>query len=118
MVNGDILLDLKRHFDTVNNNILLTKLEYFGFDCSSIAFFNSYPSNRQQQRYVIGIKTNNLGLQVNDTDLERSHRIGRKTQRSTKPRPILVKFVSYKVLAEVFRSKRDLKKTGLGITES
>ena len=50
--------------------------------------------------------TNKLGLQVNDTDLDRSHRIGRKTQRSTKPRPIIVKFVSYKVRAEVFRSKR------------
>ena len=67
---------------------------------------------------VIDIMTNKLGLQVNDTDLDRSHRIGRKTQRSTKPRLIIVKFVSYKVRAEVFRSKRGLKKTGLGITES
>ena len=62
--------------------------------------------------------TNKLGLQVDNTDLNRSHRIGRKTQRSTKPRLIIVKFVFYKVLAEVFRSKRGSKKTGLGITES
>ena len=62
--------------------------------------------------------TNKLGLQVNDTDFNRSHRIVRKMQRSTKPRPIIVKFVSYKVRAEVFRSKRGLKKTGLGITNS
>ena len=67
---------------------------------------------------VINIMTNKLGLQVNDTALDRSHRIGRKTQRSTKPRPIIVKFVSYKVRAEVFSSKRGLKKTGLGITEN
>ena len=67
---------------------------------------------------VIDIMTNKLGLQVNDTDLDRSHRVGRKTQRSTKPRPIIVKFVTYKVRAEVFRSKRGLKKTGLGNTES
>ena len=67
---------------------------------------------------VINIMTNKLGLQVNDTDLDRSHRIGRKTQRSTKPRPIIVKFVSYKVRAEVFSNKRGLKKTGLGITEN
>ena len=67
---------------------------------------------------VIDIMTNKLGLQVNDTDLDRSHRVGRKTQRATKLRPIIVKFVSCKVRAEVFRSKRGLKKTGLGITES
>ena len=49
MVNGVILLDLKKAFDTVNHSILLKKLEYFGFDCSSIAFFSSYLSNRLQQ---------------------------------------------------------------------
>ena len=55
MVNGVIiLLDLKKAFDTVNHNILLKKLEYFGFDCSSIAFFHSHLSNRKQLCVVNG----------------------------------------------------------------
>ena len=57
MVNGVILLDLKKAFDTVNHSILLKKLEYFGFDCSSIAFFSSYLSNRLQQCNVNGFSS-------------------------------------------------------------
>ena len=57
MVNGVILLDLKKAFDTVNHNILLKRLEYFGFDCSSIAFFHSYLSIRQQQCNVNGFSS-------------------------------------------------------------
>ena len=57
MVNGAILLDLKKAFDTVNHDILPKKLEYFGFDCSSIAFFHSYLSNRKQQCNVNGFSS-------------------------------------------------------------
>ena len=38
--------------------------------------------------------------------------------KEEKPRPIIVKFVSYKVRSEVFRSKRKLKGSGVRITES
>ena len=48
-VNGVIFLDLRKAFDTVNHEILLKKLEYFGFDYTAIAFFHSYLSNRKQQ---------------------------------------------------------------------
>ena len=57
MVNGVILLDLKKAFDTVNHSILLKKLAYFGFDCSSIAFFSSYLSNWLQQCNVNGFSS-------------------------------------------------------------
>ena len=60
MINGVILLDLKKVFDTVNHEILIKKLEYFGFDPSSTAFFRSYPSNRQQQCKVNGFSSDFL----------------------------------------------------------
>ena len=54
-----------------------------------------------------------VGLSVNDID--RSHRIGR--QINDRPRPVIVKFTSYRKRSEVFRSKRQLKGTGVTIRE-
>lgn len=72
---------------------------------------------------VLDVFNNKLGLNLDGTDLDRSHRIGRRSPQSgssepNKPRPVIVKFVSYNVRAEVFRSKRKLKGTGLGVSES
>ena len=61
-VNGVIFLDLKKAFDTVNHEILLKKLEYFGFDYTSIAFFHSYLSNRKQQCNVNGASSELLNI--------------------------------------------------------
>ena len=59
-VNGAIFLDLKKAFDTVNHQILLKKLEYFGFDPTAITFFHSYLSNRKQQCNVNGVNSDLL----------------------------------------------------------
>ena len=58
-----------------------------------------------------------LGVKINLSDLDRSHRLMQKI-KSTKPRPIIVKFTSYNVKAEVYRQKRKLKGSGIVITES
>jgi hypothetical protein len=69
---------------------------------------------------AIDIVRNKLGLEIDRTQLDRLHRLWRRniSQTRPKPRPILLKFVSYNVRSEVFRRKRRLKGSGLGVTES
>ena len=50
--------------------------------------------------------------------IDRSHRLGKpKSGEDAKPRPIIIKFVSYSTRSTIFRSKRNLMGTPL-ITES
>lgn len=56
-----------------------------------------------------------LGVNIELSDIDRSHRVGRKD--SGKPRPIIIKFVSYRKRSEMFRNKRQLKGSGITIRE-
>ena len=53
-------------------------------------------------------------LKIDRTQLDRSYLLPTKPKR----RPIIIKFVSYNVRSKVFRRKRKLKGSSLGITES
>lgn len=57
-----------------------------------------------------------IGVELTKADIDRSHRVGR-AGASDKPRPIIVKFVSYRKRSEVFRNKKLLKNSGVTVRE-
>ncbi|KAJ8885816.1 hypothetical protein PR048_012021 [Dryococelus australis] len=66
---------------------------------------------------VFDVMHNKLQLpHVNISDIDRSHHVGAKNEG--KPRPIIVKFTSYRRRNEVFRAKCFLAKSGVTIHEN
>ena len=61
-----IFLDLTKAFDTLNHNILLTRLNYYGIQNCTLNWFQSYLSNRQHyveiNRCKSNIVTSSLGV--------------------------------------------------------
>ena len=53
-VNAVVFLDLKKAFDTVDHEILLTKMNRYGIQGTSVDWFKSYLTNRTQQCSVNG----------------------------------------------------------------
>lgn len=59
-----------------------------------------------------------MGIQLNEEDIDRTHRLGKPNRKDGKPRPIIVKFTRYAVRNKVFIYKRSLKGKRFLITES
>lgn len=55
-----------------------------------------------------------IGVELEVHDIDRSHRVGRRGER---PRPVIVKFVSYRKRREVFLNKKKLKGKPITIRE-
>ena len=53
-----LFLDLSKAFDTLNHEILLSKLQYYGLSDTPLKWFSSYLSERQQYVELNGSKSN------------------------------------------------------------
>ena len=67
---------------------------------------------------VLHVFNDQLDVRVTPHCIDRSHRLGRFQPSSNKPRPVIVKFVSYETRRQVFSAKRRLKGSNIVITEN
>ena len=51
-IAGAIMMDLSKAFDTLNHELLIAKLEAYGFDKSALAILLSYLSDRWQRTKI------------------------------------------------------------------
>ena len=71
------------------------------------------------EKLVMGVLDDKLEAGVSVKDISRTHRIGKKRNVSNqKPRPIIVRFISYRQRKQVFDKKKKLRGQGIVITES
>ena len=59
-----IYLDLSKAFDTLNHSILLKKLQIYGADKTSLAWFKNYLSNRHHYVEIENVKSNLVTLDL------------------------------------------------------
>ena len=77
--------------------------------------------NEVTDNLCLDIVKKEVGVELSLNDVERSHRVGprkAKTTRSTRPRPIIIRFSSMRKRMEVFKNKKNLKGKDIVITES
>ena len=73
---------------------------------------------RRNDGRVLKLFRDELNEDVLSADLDRTHRIAKQSDSSSKPRPVVVKFSRYNILEKVYKSKKSLKGKNISITES
>ena len=73
---------------------------------------------------VLSLCNSQLGLELNRGHIDRSHRLGYRSETTTaadsqpKPRPVIVKLTSYETRKPIYTNKRKLKGTRFVVTEN
>ncbi|KAL1448577.1 hypothetical protein WDU94_012302, partial [Cyamophila willieti] len=75
-------------------------------------------TEEQCETAAIQVFTDKLQVRVIPEQIDRSHRLGPKKGPAARPRPIIVKFISYKTKKIIYTNKKKLKDTNLLISES
>src|SRR5215813_10937148 len=82
-----------------------------------LRFFGIEESRHENcEQLVLDIASKQLKVNLDIEDLDRCHRTGRNSN-SGRPRPIIVKFVSYRKRSAIFKEKSKLKGTNITIRE-
>ena len=65
--------------------------------------------NESTDDRVLKLFREELNEDVLLADLDRTNRIGKKRDSSSKPRPVIVKFARYNIREKLFKSKKNLR---------
>jgi hypothetical protein len=81
---------------------------------NNVRIFGVLEANDEDTDNIVLSIASKIGVNVTRGDIDRSHRVGTKSGR---PRPIIVKFVSYQKRATFFGAKRHLRGSGTTVRE-
>ena len=114
---ADKLRELEHKYDDLIDN--LDEQEQYSRRNYLIVFGVPEKRDEDTTKVICDIFKTNLKIEVQPTEIDRSHRLGPKPENpKAKPRGIIVKFAKYYVRDSVFKAKKALKDTKMHILEN
>ena len=105
----DLLANLEER-----SSVLEDQMQYSRRNClivTGIAENRGEDTDKVMQSFAM----DKLGIQLPESEIDRSHRLGKK--QIGKPRPIIIKFVRYNMRRKFMKERRKLKGQGMSIQE-